>query len=269
VPRPPLQNSPRRVGAERSKATFVRLVAFLAILWLGGLCGVNTIRIFRPLEPDLAEGADDVDAVVVFAGGRGERRAHTFDLYRRHFSSTLNPPTLVFSIGNGMLPHVDVSERCARFAQQAWAEIGPVPVKCFAPDPATTAGEASAVAALASDHQWSNVVGVSSDYHAHRVGIWLQRCLTPIGVTTQVAPAPANRRFQLVEHEFFGALYAQVADLRCPTRSRPTNETVSHHRSTLAPYKLDTYEFGISRATRNPMLPVVDSGVLELRASTR
>ncbi|MCC3271155.1 YdcF family protein [Arthrobacter zhangbolii] len=49
-------------------------------------------------------------------------------------------------------------------------------VMCFSPEPMTTRGEARAVARLARDNGWRNIIVVTSSYHVARAGLNLEQC---------------------------------------------------------------------------------------------
>lgn len=95
------------------------------------------------------------DAVVVLAGGNGERLDRGLALVRRGVA-----PNLVVSNGP--------TELCS--TRQAFA------VFCFRPDPDDTRGEAEAVSRLAAQQGWQHLVLVTSDYHAARAHLLLGRC---------------------------------------------------------------------------------------------
>jgi uncharacterized SAM-binding protein YcdF (DUF218 family) len=94
------------------------------------------------------------DAVVVHAGGRGERLDHALDL-----------------MADGAAPVLVIMRGAAPTWPQANALCGqadPFEVLCPPPEPDTTIGEALALRDLAADHGWSRVITVTSDYHLRR-----------------------------------------------------------------------------------------------------
>jgi uncharacterized SAM-binding protein YcdF (DUF218 family) len=97
------------------------------------------------------------DAVVVLAGGNGERLDQGLDLVRRGVAANL-----VVSTGPDAL--------CA--SRHTFA------VHCFLPHPDDTRGEAEAVGRLASREGWHHLVLVTSDYHATRARILVGRCFS-------------------------------------------------------------------------------------------
>jgi uncharacterized SAM-binding protein YcdF (DUF218 family) len=95
------------------------------------------------------------DAVVVLAGGDGERLDRGLDLVRNGVA-----PTLVASTGPDRLCN-------SRYQFE---------VICFLPDPDDTRGEAEEIGRLADEQGWSHIVLVTSDYHATRARILVERC---------------------------------------------------------------------------------------------
>jgi uncharacterized SAM-binding protein YcdF (DUF218 family) len=102
------------------------------------------------------------DAVVVFAGGDGERQDEGERLVRQGVA-----PVLVIS--DGGLPGSDN----ARLCRERPAGLG---LRCVSPDPATTRGEARAFADLAEREGWRSLVLVTSTYHLRRAELLLDRC---------------------------------------------------------------------------------------------
>jgi uncharacterized SAM-binding protein YcdF (DUF218 family) len=109
------------------------------------------------------------DAVVVLAGGDGERLDHGLDLVRAGVA-----PTLVVSTGPDSLCGGDQ----------------PFEVVCFLPHPDDTRGEAEAIARLAATRGWDHLVLVTSDYHATRAHLLLGRCFPG---TIDVSTADSNK----------------------------------------------------------------------------
>jgi uncharacterized SAM-binding protein YcdF (DUF218 family) len=95
------------------------------------------------------------DAVVVLAGGDGERLERGLELARDGVA-----PTLVASTGPDRLCTADE----------------PFTVICFLPDPSNTRGEVEEVARLARQHEWTSLVLVTSTYHMTRARLLLDRC---------------------------------------------------------------------------------------------
>jgi uncharacterized SAM-binding protein YcdF (DUF218 family) len=102
------------------------------------------------------------DAVVVFAGGDGERQDEGERLVRQGVA-----PVLVIS--DGGLPGSDNARLCRE--RPAGLDL-----RCVSPDPATTRGEARAFADLAEGEGWRSLVLVTSTYHLRRAELLLGRC---------------------------------------------------------------------------------------------
>jgi uncharacterized SAM-binding protein YcdF (DUF218 family) len=102
------------------------------------------------------------DAVVVFAGGDGERQTEGLRLVRQGVA-----PVLVVSDGG------EPDAPRARLCRQRPAGVR---LYCFTPDPATTRGEARRFAELAGREGWRSLVLVTSNYHVLRAGLLLERC---------------------------------------------------------------------------------------------
>jgi uncharacterized SAM-binding protein YcdF (DUF218 family) len=130
------------------------------------------------------------DAVVVLAGGDGERLDHGLDLVRKGVADTLVLSTGPDSLCNG---HESFD------------------VICFLPDPADTRGEAQAVGRIAREHDWHRLVLVTSDYHVTRAHLLLDRCFAG---TVDVSPAKSGKGpiFLLVAigHEWGGLVEATL-----------------------------------------------------------
>ena len=97
------------------------------------------------------------DAVVVLAGGDGERLDKGLELVRAGVA-----PTLVVSTGPDWL--------CANQYD--------FEVYCFLPHPDDTRGEAESIGRLASRRGWHHLVLVTSDYHATRAHLLVDRCFS-------------------------------------------------------------------------------------------
>lgn len=158
----------------------------VAALLVIALVAVNLKLFVWPSTGDVGHA----DAVVVLAGGEGERLAHALDLMDDGVA-----PTLVASTGPDRLCSADLSYE----------------VVCFLPDPSNTRGEAEAVASIAEERGWTSVVLVTSTYHATRAELLLDRCY-PGSVT--VAPATPHKSALAwvfaIAHEWGGLAEAAV-----------------------------------------------------------
>jgi hypothetical protein len=141
----PLLRGARRVG--------LAVVVVLLVVPLVVVAGIAaTARLFVWPHTDRIEHAD---AVVVLAGGDGERLDRGLDLVHQGVA-----PTLVLSFGPPGL--CDGGEA--------------FDVVCFTPSPETTRGEARAIGDLARAHGWSRLLLVTSTPHVTRARMLVDRC---------------------------------------------------------------------------------------------
>jgi uncharacterized SAM-binding protein YcdF (DUF218 family) len=123
-----------------------------------------------------------VDAVLVPAGGRGERETTALRLVREGVA-----PVLAYSDGGRP------SSGAGRLCRQP---VTGIRVICVTPDTDTTRGEARAFAELAEREGWGSVAVITSSYHATRAGLLLSRCYE--GTVYTVAAPPAAGGLRLV-----------------------------------------------------------------------
>jgi uncharacterized SAM-binding protein YcdF (DUF218 family) len=116
--------------------------------------------------PPAASSPRRADAVVVLSGGRDSRLDPALALMRRHVA-----PVLVISS-----PAQDPKWRSARRMCHARPHAYPFRVLCFEAHPYSTRGEARAIARLARERGWSQVVVVTSTYHVTRARMIVRRC---------------------------------------------------------------------------------------------
>ena len=135
----------------RTRRALVATVSVLAGLLVVTVLAVN-LRLFVWPASSTPQHAD---AGVVLAGGDGERLDRGLELVEQGVASNL-----VISTGPDRL--------CG--GQFDFA------VYCFLPDPDDTRGEAEAVARIAAREGWDHLVLVTSDYHATRARLLLERC---------------------------------------------------------------------------------------------
>ena len=137
-----------------------------------------------------ADTLQHADAVVVLAGGDGERLDRGLELVRAGVA-----PTLVASTGPAKL--CDSSQ--------------PFEVICFMPSPETTRGEAEAIGQLAREHGWTRIVLVTSTYHTLRARLLVDRCYSG---TLQMAPAEPDQGtfawIAAIGHEWGGLIESVV-----------------------------------------------------------
>jgi uncharacterized SAM-binding protein YcdF (DUF218 family) len=130
------------------------------------------------------------DAVVVLAGGDGERLDRGLELVREGLATTL-----VVSTGPPQL-----CETTQLFD-----------VVCFHPSPDSTRGEAEAIGRIASERGWNRIVLVTSTYHMSRARLLLDRCYTG---TVEIATAQPDQGLgawiAAIAHEWGGLAEAVV-----------------------------------------------------------
>lgn len=144
-----------------------------------------------------SDGPGHADAVVVLAGGRGERLARAQTLMARDVAPTI-------AISNGNQPGWHDANRLCEGAQR-------FRVICFRPQPQTTRGEAEAIRRLARDNGWRRVVIVTSTYHLTRARMLVRRCYD--GHTSFVGATPRDGIVgwaKRIVHEWFGLAEAVV-----------------------------------------------------------
>jgi uncharacterized SAM-binding protein YcdF (DUF218 family) len=139
---------------------------------------VATARLLLWPETDSLARAD---ALVVLAGGQGERLTKALELV--HAGTA---PALV--IANGDDPRWPEANRLCSGASS-------FEVICFRPDPDSTRGEARALASLAESRGWQALVVVTSTYHVTRARLLVRRCYA--GKTSFVAAPPSAGAFRL------------------------------------------------------------------------
>jgi uncharacterized SAM-binding protein YcdF (DUF218 family) len=138
--------------ASRTRLLVVVLVLAVA---LGALVG--WLFVWPPHDPP-----GRVDAVLVLAGGDGEREATGIRLVREGVA-----PVVVFS--DGGRPGAPSARRCL-------LRVDGVRVACLRPETSSTRGEARAFAELAGREGWRSVAVVTSSYHLRRASLLVDRC---------------------------------------------------------------------------------------------
>ena len=134
------------------------------------------------------------DAVVVLAGGDGERLDHALELMDEGVA-----PTLVASTGPDRLCNAQLS----------------YDVICFLPDPSNTRGEVEAIADIADEHGWKRLVLVTSTYHATRAELLLDRCYPGSVVVSPATPHQSTLGWlAAIAHEW-GGLAEAALDRSC------------------------------------------------------
>ncbi len=179
-----------------------RFALLLRLLLAVGLAVVLTVAywLFRIAAPRALDPSD-ADAIVVLAGGDGERLATA----ERLLDDGLGDAVLLLSVGNRAWPAADdVVARCD--------DPGEATVVCVEPVPDSTKGEAATVAAEVDRRDWDRVVLVTSTYHLHRATVWFDRCVDA-DVLPVAADAPYGR--DEVLHEFGALAHASLVDRSC------------------------------------------------------
>lgn len=179
----------------RRNVTRVVLVSVVALI----IIGLATALLFV-WPPESAPVR--ADAVVIFAGGRGERLARAEGLMADGLALNLVVP-------NGTAPEWPAGNR-------ACSEDRSYELCCPVPDPDTTQGEARATAALAEAKGWSRVIVVTSSYQVTRADLLLGRCFH--GETQRVRAQPELSPFdwaKRVAHEWLAWSHAMTIERGC------------------------------------------------------
>lgn len=103
------------------------------------------------------------DAVVVLAGGRGER----LEAATRLMDAGVAP---VLAVSHGRQPGWTEGNRLCNGVER-------YEVVCFEPEPDRTQGEARSVGRLARERGWQSVLVVTSRYHVTRARMLVDRCV--------------------------------------------------------------------------------------------
>jgi uncharacterized SAM-binding protein YcdF (DUF218 family) len=133
----------------------VLLVVVVAVGALAALAG--WLFVWPPDEPP-----GRVDAVLVLAGGDGERETTGIRLARMGVA-----PVIVFS--DGGRPGSSSAQLCQQ-------QLEGIRVACLRSPTSSTRGEARAFAELAGREGWQSVAVVTSSYHVRRASLLLDRC---------------------------------------------------------------------------------------------
>ena len=164
----------------RARRTVLVTALVVSVLVAVGLVALNLRLFVFPASSTPAHA----DAVVVLAGGDGERLDRGLELMHQGVASNLVVSTGPNELCNG---------------QQAFA------VYCFLPDPDSTRGEAEAIGRIAARQGWDHLVLVTSDYHATRARLLVERCF-PGTVDVSAAHSGKGPVFLLwaIAHEWGG-----------------------------------------------------------------
>ena len=182
----------RRVRALRGLLSSRRLLIVLLVVVV--LAAGLTARLFVWPATGSVQKAD---AVVVLAGGRGERLHKARGVMARRVA-----PTLVIS--NGHDPKWKDANRLCDTPQV-------FTVVCFTPVPDTTRGEAEALRTLADRQRWNRIVLVTSTYHVFRARLLVARCYSRhLAVVSAAPPRDPVRWVWALGHEWAGTIQAAL-----------------------------------------------------------
>jgi len=166
---------------------------------------------FRLIIEPVLPAPQSADAVVVPAGGRGERLDKALEVM-----DTGIAPVLVLSMGgrvwSGVPPEVpgDTRAMCER------TDLS-YEVVCLWPSLLSTKGEAGIFSAIADERGWQSMVVVTSDYHVFRSMMLQRQCFEG-----EVYGVPAETKFRLhwVFHEWAGLFVQYFFDNACVGREK-------------------------------------------------
>lgn len=175
------------------------LAALLALA--AGIAGLLTYCLF--LSP-ASHTPDTADAIVVLAGGSGERLPRAL-----HLMSTGVAASLVVSVGGEDWP----TQEAKNAAREICADQTlPFRIHCRKADPDSTRGEGRTFSSMATEQGWNRLIVVTSDYHLFRSTRWFSRCFA--GEVFGVA-APATPSVKLLVHEWLGVLAQSTIRRSC------------------------------------------------------
>jgi hypothetical protein len=172
------------------RVAVVGLVA-LPALWL-----VATVLMF--VSPSLDAPAR-ADAVVVFGAEISSRLDTGLRLTEQGVA-----PTLVLTVPDGW----NDGAICSRPMS--------VEIVCVNPDPPTTRGDARVTGTLAEERGWESVALVTSDYHALRARLLLERCYDgSVEVAADGQAGELRRKVSRIAHEWGGLVQSLVWARSC------------------------------------------------------
>jgi uncharacterized SAM-binding protein YcdF (DUF218 family) len=175
--------------ARRAVVLVIALVSLVAVAALGGYPVYVS-----PRAGPLPSEQEPADAAVAL-GGMPESGASAWQLFQqgrvRH---------LVLSNPYERSTRNTVTGLCAtKSGRRSQARTQASTVTCFAPDPATTRGEAREIARLAQANHWHHVVVVAPVFHLSRARMIIERCYR--GDLTMIA-AQASIPIQLWVYQY-------------------------------------------------------------------
>ena len=205
---PPSPPTPTTTTTTRPRwATATIFVAGLVSALVLAVVGIGSFHAFRVFNPRTTT-PESVDAVVVLAGGRGERLQTALALIEQGAA-----PLLVANVGNR--DWGQGWEQLEPFCQQPEgerADRGGYEVICVSVDPDNTAGEAKTISALAAEQGWQSIALVTSEDHLHRATLRFERCFDG-AIMPVSAPIPPGEDDQ--SDEWLATLHAITLDRGC------------------------------------------------------
>ncbi|HEY5244786.1 MAG TPA: hypothetical protein VIJ60_03895 [Acidimicrobiales bacterium] len=150
----------RRPRRRRRRTILLGVVAVLVVAYV-----VVTVVFF--VSPDF--GTVSRPQAVVVLGGYGDRFAHGLAVARAD--------------------HVDTVELSTGNTEAACPKVTGIDLHCFAPHPASTQGEARAIAAMAEQHHWDRLLVVAGTTQVTRARLRIGRCYGGQMAFTGVDPA--------------------------------------------------------------------------------
>lgn len=161
------------------KKTVIIAGTLLLALFLGWL--LTAYQLFYSVH---TEAPQQADAVVMLGGASNERM---LDAMMIRFD--LKAPYLVLS-NTDTKGNASADEYCDNHSNKT---VYP-DVICFDPEPMDTRGEARALAKLADEYQWKNMIVVTSTYHIKRAGLLMEQCVN--ANVTMMSTAPQFNTWQ-------------------------------------------------------------------------
>jgi uncharacterized SAM-binding protein YcdF (DUF218 family) len=184
---------PRTAGPGHPRRRRWFLIAAVALL-LAGL-GAATARLFVWPERGMPTRVD----AIVMLNGPGDRLPTALGLAWAH-----RAPVVVISRGS---PYWATGSNCA-------PQIRGVRVICFAPDPATTRGEAEFTGRLARRYHWHSIVLVTTTPQDTRARLRVGRCF-PGSIYVMTAPLPAYEWPYALAYEWGATVKALLLQRSC------------------------------------------------------
>jgi uncharacterized SAM-binding protein YcdF (DUF218 family) len=164
------------------------------VVGLGLVFALVTVRMFlRPASAD----PERADAVIVLSGDHGDRMAGALKLLQAGVTDVL--------VHAGAPDTPDVAEMCDRGSAHGFDVV------CLEPNPDSTRAEARAVADLARDRGWGQLVLVTSAPHVNRAGTLFRRCSdADVDVVATTPPFTRRQWLKEVAKEWAGTLGVAV-----------------------------------------------------------